>query len=85
MPLHTFKYNKEKGTYEVIKQNKVIKECRTMQEATSFIAEKEDAVANKPKLSVVKKEEVGFGKWGVPTFLMKAEGTHYGDKDEEKK
>ena len=84
MPIHTFKYNKDKGTYEVIRQNKVVKECRTMQEATSFIADKE-GVANVPaKPKLVKKDEVGFGKWGVPSYMMIAESGNYGDKDGKK-
>ena len=75
---HTFKYNKTKGTYEVLKGKAIVKECRTMQEATTFIAEK-DGVANAaPKLTVVKnKKEIGFGTWGVPTFMLKATGGLY--------
>ena len=62
---HTFKYNSTKGTYEVRKGTSIVKECRTMQEATSFIAEKDGIIAHKPaKLQIVKtkKEDVGFGK-----------------------
>lgn len=84
---YTFKYNKQKGTYEVMKDKKLDRECRTMQEAKTYIDSKAGSSpptqhannSNKKKEPVV-----GFGEWGVPRFLMKADSGNYGlDKEKE--
>lgn len=79
---YTFKYNKQKGTYEVMKDKKLDKECRTMQEAKTYIDSRTGESLAPPKQhannSNKKKDPVvGFGEWGVPRFLMKADSGKY--------
>ena len=84
---HTFRRNKNKGTYEVLKGTTIVKECRTMQEATSFIAEKDGISKPVTKLAIVppaKKKEIGFGKDGIPSFMLKATGVKYEVNDAQK-
>lgn len=80
---YSFKYHRDKGVYEVFKGNKLDMECNTMQEAQSYISSKGAIIKNKSvKQQEVKSKEpeVGFGQWGVPSYLLKAEGGKYGVK-----
>ena len=78
---YSFKYNRTKGVYEVLDGKKVEMECSTMQEAQTYISTKvkKPVVSKKPALTIVK-EVIGFGPWGTPKYLLKAESGNYGVK-----
>lgn len=79
---YTFKYNRTKGTYEVMKDEKLDRECRTMQEAKTYIDSKGATPTPAHNSNKKKEQVVGFGEWGVPRFLMKADSGNYGiDKE----
>ena len=63
-----------------------VKECRTMQEAKTYMDSKGATTQTHTELkkelkNAAKGKEVGFGAWGIPNYLLKADsGKYSGDK-----
>ena len=54
-------YNSKRKIFELKKNNKVIFQCLT----------KEEAVKQKKLLNGTNKAIIGFGKWGIPGYILK--------------
>lgn len=66
---YTFKRNKISGSYEVMKHNKIVKECNTKDEVCKYIGEHTEGKESQTDSSK-KKKIIGFGDW-VPSFMLK--------------